>query len=85
MKNSRGYKMPYIPKEQRGLLTIPCNAGGLNYKITTILLAYLAEKGECYQTFNDMMGALEGAKMELYRRKIAPYEDRKCAENGDVY
>jgi hypothetical protein len=30
------------------------------------------------------MGVLESAKLELYRRKIAPYEDDKIAENGDV-
>jgi hypothetical protein len=23
--------------------------------------------------------------MELYRRIAAPYEDKKCEENGDVY
>jgi hypothetical protein len=40
--------------------------------------------GENYQHFNDVLGALEGAKLELYRRRIAPYEDTKIVENGDV-
>jgi hypothetical protein len=31
-----------------------------------------------------VIGALENCKMELYRRKIAPYEDIKIEENGDV-
>jgi len=31
------------------------------------------------------MGALEGAKLELYRRKVAIYEEEKIKENGDVY
>ena len=31
------------------------------------------------------MGALECAKLELYRRVAAPYEDVKIMENGDVY
>jgi len=32
-----------------------------------------------------VIGVLESVKMELYRRKIADYEDEKCEENGDVY
>jgi len=31
------------------------------------------------------VGVLECAKMELYRRVAAPYEDKKKEENGDVY
>ena len=31
-----------------------------------------------------MIGALESAKLELYRRSIALYEDTKIKENGDV-
>ncbi len=35
--------------------------------------------------FNAVVGALECAKLELYRRMVAPYENGKIAENGDVY
>jgi len=38
-----------------------------------------------YQTFNDILGALEGAKLEVYRRVVGPYENGKMSENGDVY
>jgi len=38
-----------------------------------------------YQNINDLLGALEGAKLELYRRVAAPYEDEKVESNGDVY
>jgi hypothetical protein len=31
------------------------------------------------------MGALEGAKMEMYRRVAAGYEDKAILRNGDVY
>ena len=41
--------------------------------------------GNSYATINDIIGALEGAKMEFYRRVVAPYEDEKIKENGDVY
>lgn len=79
--------MPYIKKEQRKYVIISgaLNAGELNYEITQIINRYLIKKEEKYQTYNDIIGALEGAKLELYRRKIAPYEDLKIKENGDVY
>lgn len=32
-----------------------------------------------------MVGALECAKLELYRRIAIPYEEQKIQENGDVY
>lgn len=53
--------------------------------ITNLLIGYLSFCGESYQTYNDMLGALECAKLELYRRKISPYEDTKIELNGDVY
>lgn len=31
-----------------------------------------------------VLGMLECCKMELYRRHVAPYEDEKIIENGDV-
>jgi hypothetical protein len=35
--------------------------------------------------YNDVIGALECCKLELYRRMVAPYENTKIKENGDVY
>lgn len=60
------------------------NAGDLNYAFTVISQTYLREKGLRYQHINDIIGALEGAKIELYRRVAVDYEDKKIAENGDV-
>jgi hypothetical protein len=60
------------------------NDGELNYFITKILHKYIEKKGTSYQSFNDCMGVLEGAKLELYRRKVSEYEDIKINENGDV-
>lgn len=82
--------MPYIDKEARKKLCsidiFPDTAGELNYLITEIVLNYLMNgQGENYQAYNDCLGALEGAKLELYRRRIAPYEDVKIKQNGDVY
>jgi len=81
--------MPYIKPEDRKKLAYrdnqrPETAGELNYLITTMILKYVKDKGVCYQSYNDVMGVLEGAKLELYRRSIAPYETEKAIQNGDV-
>lgn len=84
--------MPYIKKETRyelfhenGSIEIPETPGELNFMITTLCTNYRDSKGLSYQTVNDIIGALEGAKLEFYRRVVAPYEDTKIIENGDVY
>ena len=59
--------------------------GELNYMITIQCREYLERHGLKYQTVNDILGALEGAKLEFYRRVAAPYEDKKIKENGDCY
>jgi hypothetical protein len=79
--------MPYIPQDDREALDagyVPTTPGELNYLFTSIALEYLEENGTNYQHFNDIIGALEGCKLELYRRHVAPYEDKKIEENGDV-
>lgn len=60
------------------------NAGELNYTITVIINKYFKENGNNYQSINDIVGALEGAKLEFYRRTASEYEDKKILENGDV-
>ncbi len=79
--------MPYIKQEARhriDAIGAPEDAGELNYFFTTICHEYFDVNGQNYQAFNDIIGALEGCKLELYRRKVAPYEDAKIIENGDV-
>lgn len=80
--------MPYIKQESRATLLhgydSPQDAGELNYLVTTIVQRYYKEHGGRYQQINDVVGALEGAKLEFYRRIASPYEDEKIAENGDV-
>jgi hypothetical protein len=84
--------MPYIKDEYKNqFLDMFChipemrNSGELNYALTMLCKDYINDKGLSYQTLNDIMGALEGCKQEFYRRVVAPYEDKKIAENGDVY
>lgn len=87
--------MPYIKQNERekfnamlddfekmaylGTIT----AGDLNYLFTMISNIYL-DKNKKYQTINNVVGALEGAKLEFYRKAVAPYEDEKIEENGDI-
>mgnify|MGYP001603503530 CR=1 FL=1 len=78
--------MPYINSAKRGTAcVIPKDAGELNFAFTRAISYYLESQGLRYQTINDIVGALEGAKAEFQRRIVAPYEDGKKAENGDVY
>jgi len=81
--------MPYIKQIARKklavVMAIPKTSGELNYMITCLVTDYMTAKGKSYETINDIVGALEGAKLEFYRRIAAPYEDLKIKENGDVY
>jgi len=79
--------MPYITQDARNRINNmgPANPGELNYLITVLLIDYLHKMGKNYQNINDVLGALEGAKLEFYRRVASPYEDKKIQENGDVY
>ena len=87
--------MPYIPQTRRDgidieliaerLNWVPANAGDLNFLVSTFIANYIRENGCKYAVLNEMIGALECAKMELNRVIIGPYEDVKIAENGPVY
>ncbi len=81
--------MPYVKSEVRERIDrggIPENSSELDYAITRLLNGYLKQKGRfAYAELNEAVGALECAKLELYRRLVAPYEEGKIAENGDVY
>ena len=80
--------MPYITRAQRDLLATgipPSHPGELNYAITKMLVQYIDNHGLSYHVINDILGALEGAKLEFYRRVVVPYENTKLALNGDVY
>ena len=87
--------MPYIKQEDRAkyektlnelielLKTQPTEKldGELNYLITRILIGVYQPK---YFNYNRAMGVLECCKLEFYRRVVAPYEDIKIKESGDV-
>lgn len=84
--------MPYVSPDARmrlwqqmnGQPPIPETAGELTYILYITATHYLATKGNKYQTHAEVLGALDATSKEYYRRKVAPYEDKKIEENGDV-
>jgi hypothetical protein len=79
--------MPYIKQKEREDIDhygSPKNSGQLNYIITRYIDEYLG-KNPKYDDYNSAMGVLTCAQLELYRRRVAGYEDKKKEENGDVY
>ena len=77
--------MPYIKFKDREDAVTPMNTGELNFALTSIVSSFIACQGLTYAALNDAIGALECAKLELYRRVVGPYEDTKLQVNGDVY
>ena len=73
--------MPYIKQEDRVRLLEETridmgninNPGDLNYLFTVLINRYLQQHGLRYQQINDVVGALEGAKLEFYRKVAAIY------------
>ena len=89
--------MPYILDRRRFNdinntleLTHISNCGELNYVLSRVVDTYLLtcsnlDRSLKYSRINDAIGALECAKLELYRRIAAPLEDKKLIDNGEVY
>ncbi len=86
--------MPYIKKDRRSEIysgekiniSQIQNAGELNYALSIIIKSYFNQENKGnYQAINDIVGALEGAKLEFTRRVTNSYEDSKITENGDMY
>jgi hypothetical protein len=88
--------MPYIKPQDRPELdkllkpladyiaSLPADRqdGAFNYTVTRMLKTVYSDT--IYFVMNRSMGVLESIKSEWYRRQVAPYEDQKIKENGDV-
>ena len=90
--------MPYITSEKRNDLQLLLrevisgihkkeveSVGDLNYIITTIVHHFIEKHGTNYTNLNSIIGVLECAKQEYYRRIVTEYEKIKIHENGDIY
>lgn len=58
-------------------------SGICNYIITRLLKDIIYPQS--YHDYNEVIGILECVKQEFYRRAVAPYEDKKIEQNGDIY
>jgi hypothetical protein len=89
--------MPYIKQRKRDryehsiqmlindLLMFPDGLdGNLNYIISTLLYRIWSDN-RSYEKGNKLIGVLECAKLEFYRRILAKYETKKTETNGDIY
>jgi hypothetical protein len=68
----------------------PISAGDLTYVLTRTCVAFLRPWGKTrrrprYADYALVLGCLVATILELYRRRIGPYEDERLDENGDVY
>lgn len=87
--------MPYITKEDRNRIAGFAeeeiyigqirNGGDLNYSISILCAQYIREHGISYKNISDVIGALEGAKQEFFRKVVDSYENLKEMQNGGVY
>jgi len=87
--------MPYLKKTDRNSIDVdietlgidfaPQNGAELNFIVCTFVDNYIKKHGLSYANVQEMIGALDCAKMEIYRRVAGPYEDKKVEENGDVF
>ena len=90
--------MPYVTQPTRNLLDDKINElvdallemdpksvdGALNYTITSLMTRVYAQPYN-YYNLNRANGVINSVRDEWYRRVVAPYEDQKAYENGDVY
>ena len=80
--------MPYIKPAARDRLWhthAPASCGELNFSFCQLASNYILHHRQSYQNSNDIIGVLEGAKLEIYRRLVVKLEDKKCETNGDVF
>lgn len=88
--------MPYITQDERinyqshiDILRAELEhkpIGHLVYVLSSLLLPVtkLELKRRKYKDHNDILGALESVKLDYYLRVVAPYEDIKIFENGEL-
>lgn len=80
--------MPYIQENDRPALNTQLfhadlTPGELTYVIYRLAKSF-TRKNNGFFGFALVIGCLMCATFEIYRRVVAPYEDKKIIENGDV-
>ena len=78
------------------LIPLIHNFGDISYIITRLVLKYIfplsvdklkviPKSQTSYNTLIHAYGVLQGTAQEFYRKMLAPYEDLKAKENGEVF
>jgi hypothetical protein len=89
----KGLSVPYTREERRGrqyeiieeLVNVIRDKGDLNHAICELTALLIAKTGGMgYTNVSEWIDAVNGARKEMERRLLAPYEDMKIIENGDV-
>lgn len=85
--------MPYIEQKERVKfenilesikLLGELSDGETNYLLSSIILLQTKSRGECYTSYNSLIGVLESVKLEYYRVQVSNYEDEKMKINGSI-
>jgi len=91
--------MPYIGEDGRKALDNAINSivdqlvawypstywvGALNYVVFTIVKRFFDRVPPRYHLFAHVTGTLQCCIHEMYRRLVAPYEDKAIDKNGDI-
>lgn len=87
--------MPYVDQKIRDLYkdsiehfesfhATKCTAGEFTYLITAFCHSWIKKHRWCYLTFCITVGVLVCTVLELYRKVISRYEDKKYIESGPV-
>ena len=84
--------MPYIEQEYRFkvdqivkyFLDTGKIHGRLNYFLFKLTKEAIKRNGESYGSYKEIIGELECAKLEIYRKLVSNYEDKKEKENGEI-
>ena len=80
---------PHVEELANQISRLPKNAraGATNFAIFMLICDILYNGPSSkfkYDDLNEMFGALECCKLELYRRLAAPYEQKAMKRNGDI-
>ena len=80
IKQDRRVELDTLIKRISNLLQ---DDGEINYTITRLIDNHYGSGS--YVQLSAGMGVLSCVAFEFYRRRIAPYENKKCLENGEVF
>ena len=80
--------MPYVDQESRQRIRNGgpiATAGGLAFAVADLIQRYRQERGDSFQSYAEIDGAVMSALNEFRRKIVHKYEDGKAVSNGPVF